>query len=195
MNRTMVKLYRSENCVVLTTYSRKLGKHGRFYILLRKLEDWVADGGPGIFYDSDCGNTLKLRWQDNMLMAEIDWLSEWADGSLHGVRQRIDLPAEEFMAAAECEQTVALLNLHERTKDGTIHFSPAAMSAVGRMDAKTRRAFSKAMRRGSLRWPNTHTEVYHDGGLDFYFKTNDGMCGGLIRHEGSRDSVYYGVHT
>ena len=196
---TLVKIRNTcdGNIAEITTYSRKYGKHGRFMIYMPKLRDWVADGdNRGTFFDGDLGNNIQMMYVKDMICVTIDWLREDNCGNLSGVRQYFNLPAEDFLAACECEKTVGLLAKQRNTyRSYGVWFSSGANAIIAKMDKRTRRAFSKAIRKGAFEWPNTFTDVYADGGFDFFFRTSDGMCGGLIRHSGSRDSVYYGVHT
>lgn len=194
MESTLIKVYRSGNCVVMQTYSRNLGKSDRFLIDAEALCNWCCDGWRTTFRDSDCGNHMAAYVYRDEICFTFDWLSEYSDGTLRGKRQRVKLPAEDFFAASECEKTVYLLS-GNRPETGRVIFTDRAQKEIGAMDRQTRRALSKAMRRGALQYPNTTTTIYADGKNDFFFKTDDGMCGGLVRHEGSRNAVTYGVHT
>ena len=198
MERTLVKMYRSNTCIVVSTYSRRFGHHGRFLILHENFMDWLArNAGKTTFYDSDCGNYVSVRWREdtNTFLLRFSWLSENSLGEVHGVVENVELDGVNFLLAITRETPVALLSKDDAENAGKIVFRKSAMQTVGAMDAKTRRAFSKAMRQGALAWPNTQTEVFADGGANFFFSTGYGLCGGLILHAGSRDSVAYGVHT
>ena len=194
MESTMLKIYRSGKFVYVQTYSRKNGRSWRFIIDGEKLDEWCCNGWNNTFRDYDCGNYMSAFVKGDDITIWFDWLCEHSDGTLSGRRQRVKIPVEDFFAAAECERAVRLLS-DGREKNGRVIFTERAQKMISRMDSKTRRALSKAMRRGCLQYPDTTTTVYADGGSDFFFRTNDGMCGGLIRHEGSRNSVTFGVHT
>lgn len=196
--RTLVKAYRSNSCIVVSTYSRKLGRHGRFLILRENFMDWLArNAGKTTFHDSDCGNYVSIRWREdtNTFLLRFVWLSENNLGEVRGVVENVELDGIDFLLAITRETPFSLLSKDDAEYAGKIIFRKSAMQTVGAMDAKTRRAFSKAMRQGALAWPFTTTEVFADGGANFFFKTGYGLCGGLILHCGSRDSVSYGVHT
>lgn len=193
MENTMAKIYRIDNIISICTYSRSIGHKGRFMINAEKLDEWLERGGIGTFYDRDLNNYLTMRSWDNVIQLDFKWLNiDWC-GNITGKEQRFLLRKDEFEGAILCEKTVGLLSIER--PGGKVWFANGAQRNIGLMDKQTRRAFSKAMRRGALCWPETQTEVFADGKRDFFFKTNDGMCGGLICHEGSRNSVTFGVHT
>lgn len=191
---TMLKICGQHNVVELSTYSREHGRKGRFLIDKKRLDAWVDEAGKGTFYDADLASFLRATWRENgNLSVHMSWLRECFDGTLSGTRQHFELPIEDFMDAAECEHPVRLLATDTR-KPGTVTLAPSAHRAIGTMPRSIRRALSKAMR-SHFDWPETETTIYADGKFDFFFRTDDGLCGGLILHTNSRGGYSYGLHT
>lgn len=190
---TLAKISANDRVIAISTYSRKCGRHGRFLILSERMDEWLDNGARGLFHDQDLDNVLTARSYDNLIRLDFKWLSTSSSGKISGWSQSFLLDKDDFMSAITCSNVVRLLSVAKPM--GTVTFSGSAMKTIGKMDGKTRRAFAKAMRRDAIRWPETRTEVFADGNNDFFFRTDDGMCGGLILHHGSRNSVSYGVHT
>ena len=194
MENTLVKLSRHGTCIEIATYSRKFGKHGRFSIVADSLLEYYSGNRKHPFYDTDCGNFLQMTFWKGVCTMRITWLSVRWSGKCEGVQETISIPTDvmiDFMCYSEHD--VKMLS-GEEPKAGTITFTESAMRNIREMDSRTRRAFCKAMAKDRLRWPDTETRVWADGPNDFYFRTNDGMCGGLIRHD-YRGKYEYSVHT
>ena len=194
MENTLVKLSRHGGCIEISTYSRKFGKHGRFMIVADSLLEYYGGNRERPFFDTDCGNWLEMSFRKSECHMKITWLSHRGNGRCEGVTEYISIPADimiDFMCYSEHD--VKMLS-GEESKAGTITFTESAMRNIRQMDSRTRRAFCKAMAKDRLRWPDTETRVWADGPNDFYFRTNDGMCGGLIRHD-YRGKYEYSVHT
>ena len=194
-DNTLVKIARHGTCIEISTYSRKFGKHGRFMIVAGTLAEYFFSGDrKRHFFDTDCGNILEMSFRDGKCIMDFTWLSHWSNGHVEGVAETVVVPQVEmidFMCFSERDRK---LLSGEQMEDGKVEFTESAMRNIRNLDVRQRRAFCKAMARGALRWPNTETRVWADGSHDFYFLTNDGMCGGLILHD-YNGKAQYGVHT
>ena len=193
---TLVKLYNTgSDLVAVSTYGRTAGRHGRFLIDEAKLNRWIIDGHNGRFFDRDCGNYVEITWRETRVRVNITWISYYGDGTIRGIDQTFYIDADVFLGAAQCRNTVVLLCKAEDCEvQGKTVWHESAMKNISRMTARQRRAFCKALRRGSVQWPNTTTDVYADGTRSFFFRTNDGLCGGLIYSDYNGKSIY-SVHT
>lgn len=184
------------------TFSRAIGRRGRFLILRERLREWLETHPEHSFYDRDCGHYLQLRLNGNTCRFTFSWLSACGD-RLSGYEQLFELPLGKLKQAvyegmeirhlyipAAATAKVELSCQHDR-------FAPIA--ANGRL----RRAFSKAMR-DCFQWPGELVRLSPDGSTHFYFTTRSGFpaCGGLILHEsavktpcGNRQKLFYSIHT
>ena len=188
--------------IAIRTFSRAIGRRGRFLILWEHLREWLETHPERSFYDRDCGHYLHLWLEGGNCHFTFSWLSACGDW-LNGHEQRFELPLEKLMQAvyegteirhlympAAATAKVELSCQHDR-------FAPIA--ANGRL----RRAFSKAMR-DCFQWPGELVRLSPDGSAHFYFTTRSGFpaCGGLILHEsavktpcGNRQKLFYSIHT
>ena len=193
-DNTMVKISRHGTCIEISTYSRRFGKHGRFMIVADTLLEYFNGGRKRHFFDTDCGNILEMSFHDGKCIMEFTWLSSWGNGHVEGVRECVVVPRAEmvdFMCYSEHDRKMLS---GAQMEDGKVEFTKSAMRNIRNLNKRQRRAFCKAMARGALCWPDTETRVWADGPRDFYFRTNDGMCGGLILHDYD-GKARYGVHT
>lgn len=185
-----------DNLISLQTYDRANGKSMRFLICRDKLVK--HDFSEGDFYDSDCGNILRMYFTPHTyrLTFEILWISDLGEGEVHGRKQYFSFdPGLGVLNAMQEGMNRNYLYIRNKGRNNySVTFAESAMRNVGeiRKNRKDHRAFLKAMAR-CFQWPDTHTTVYADG-HDFYFRTNDGLCGGLIRHEHA-GKVMYSIHT
>lgn len=195
MDNIMLKIKAEGNCVAVKTYSRTAAGHGRFLISTRNLHDWLACRKEETFYDTDCGNILQLSVRGGQYKLKIWWLSESYGGRLSGVVQEMEINLEDFEAAINSAEWQKIL-----CKDAKRPYAQEWTASAQRVLAniaqhkQMRRAFCKAMKQGSLQWPDTKFKIYADSQRSFYFTTDCGICGGLICHE--YDGKYqYSVHT
>lgn len=193
-DNTMVKISRHGTCIEISTYSRRFGKHGRFMIVADTLLEYFNGRRKRHFFDTDCGNILEMSFRDGKCIMEFTWLSSWGNGHVEGVRECVVVPRAEMVDFMRYSNHDRKMLSDEQMEDGKVEFTESAMRNIRNLNKRQRRAFCKAMARGALCWPDTETRVWADGPRDFYFRTNDGMCGGLILHDYD-GKARYGVHT
>lgn len=200
----LVKMQRDDNMIALRTYSRKSGACGRFLILADALQAWLDGDRERPFYDADCGNFLILRLYGGFSMIQLFWLSEYSNGDLHGIRQNVEIPENQFLMLMQNGTSIRYLS-KPQTYNVRIDAVPSAKVIRSiQKDKNKRRAFSKAMR-DNFRWKDSsRVTLYPDGADSFYFDASGSwpLCGGLILHndiirtpQGSLPKLCYGIHT
>ena len=200
----LVKMQRNDDMIALRTYSRKSGARGRFLILADALQAWLDGDRERPFYDADCGNFLVLRLYGGFSMIQLFWLSEYSNGDLHGIRQNVEIPENQFLMLMQNGTSIRYLS-KPQTCNVRIDAIPSAKVIRSiQKDKNKRRAFSKAMR-NNFRWKDSsRITLYPDGADSFYFDTSGSwpLCGGLILHDGivrtpqgNLPKLYYGIHT
>ena len=191
---TLVKLHRNGTCIELSTYSKRFGKHGYFAIPAEGLLEYYRGNRSHPYYNTDCYNFLEMTFYNGKCSIWLTWLSSRSNGRCEGVREYIIIPEHEmvdFMCYSKHDRK--LLSC-EHENNGTVTFTESAMWNIRNMDARHRRAFCQAMKRGAFLWPDSHTTVYADGKHDFFFNASNGICGGLNLSE-YNGRAKYGINT
>ena len=200
----LVKMQRDDNMIALRTYSRKSGACGRFLILADALQAWLDGDRERPFYDADCGNFLILRLYGGFSMIQLFWLSEYSNGDLHGIRQNVEIPENQFLMLMQDGTPICRLC---KPQTGNVRFDASPSTRIIRgilNDKRKRRAFSKAMRDNFCWKDSSRVTLYPDGADSFYFNASGSwpLCGGLILHndiirtpQGNLSKLYYGIHT
>ena len=135
---------------------------------------------------------------------QLFWLSEYGSGDLHGIRQNVEIPENQFLMLMQNGTSIRYLS-KPQTYNVRIDAVPSAKVIRSiQKDKNKRRAFSKA-RRDNFRWKDSsRVTLYPDGADSFYFDASGSwpLCGGLILHndiirtpQGSLPKLYYGIHT
>ena len=93
----LLKAERRDNLIAIQTYNRAHGRKGRFLIPMDALQAWLEGDHERPFNDSDCGNFLVLRLYGGFCKMQLFWLSEYGSGDLHGVRQDVEIPENQFL--------------------------------------------------------------------------------------------------
>ena len=196
MNSTKITLTRDGNFISFSTFSRKLGKHGRFLVDFEKMRNWYESEAAEYhsFLDVDLSNVLQCSFWKNRVCFKVKWLSVSGTGNISGVEERFEIPADEIFEMLTHDGYKKTILYNPDIPAGTVQFTEAAQAIIGHMNTMQLTAFKRAMRLGALQWPETHTTVYADGKRDFFFRTNDGMCGGLI-YSDYAGKPKYSVHT
>ena len=200
----LLKAERRDNLIAIQTYDRAHGRKGRFLICMDALQAWLDGDRERPFYDSDCGNFLVLRLCGGFCKMQLFWLSEYGSGDLHGIRQDVELPENQFLTLMQDGTPICRLC---KPQTGKVRFDTSPSTRVIRgilNDKRKRRAFSKAMR-DNFRWKDdSRVTLYPDGADSFYFDASGSwpLCGGLILHDGivrtprgNLPKIYYGIHT
>ena len=206
INNILVTMYRDGSCIALKTLAQQIGaqtkaeSHGRFLIDADRLDEWLDNNCQGIFWETDCGHILKIaRYDTREFYVEIVWLQHWYNGHVEGTCQSFDIPAQEFYTAICAEKPYKYLAYGEvaqaMSKSAKFIWHDSANRVIRTIceSPANKRAFVKGLMRLAM-WHDTTIEMYADGPHDFYFRTNDGICGGLIRHEYG-GKVTYQTHT
>lgn len=123
----LVKMQRDDNMIALRTYSRKGGARGRLLIFADALQAWLDGDRERPFYDSDCGNFLVLRLYGGFCKMQLFWLSEYGSGDLHGIRQDVEIPENQFLTLMQNGTPICRLC---KPETGNVRFdaSPSAES-------------------------------------------------------------------
>ena len=201
-SNVLIKLTADDDFIAISTYCRKHGRKGRFLIFKERLQR-VLEEDSGTLYDLDCGNHVAFHNYNNTLHITFDWLCEYSDGSLKGLRQWVEVPIEIFAKVMETGKSTRYLF---RPRQGQAHINAIPAAKVIHEVQEScilRSAFRKALR-DSFRWKGDTVTLYRDFGKSFYFETASGCpaSGGLILHEttihtpvGVKPKLYYSVHT
>lgn len=198
----LLKMKREGNCVALRTYSREAGSHGRFLIAWDKLDVWEHNGEEE-FWDTDCGNILRIRYDvsHGTFILDFWWISSGLRGKFTGVSQRMVVDICEFERKCRSHEWQKILCKDVDLPHEYIWtFSARETLRNIAANKKMRRALCKAFARGALRWPDTQITFYADSKRSFYFVTDDGINGGFICHITKREydgkrQYTYSVHT
>jgi len=199
-NDVMVALKRDENYVLMKTYSRNAGSRGRFFIDAEKLSQWMDNYDISDFWDKDGGNILRITWNRTKgeFIIQMWWMSSTTNGKLSGVLQTVEIDAWTFGAVLVRNEWTRVLCKPGNNAQVKFIWTESANNVLRKIqkDKQMKRALCKAFARGCLAWPNTEITMYDDFSKgSFFFRTNDGICGGLILHRGIHDNMSYSVHT
>ena len=198
----LVKVETDGNHLSFSTFSPERGSHGRFLIQVEKIRELVEEKAYSLC-DMDCGNHVYIWSHKGILRFTFDWLSAYGDGTLKGIRQHLELPAEKVISVLVTGKP--LHTVYRPDSSQACILSGRAIKVIREMlkDKRKKRAFSKAMR-DCFQWRGDTVSLYPDSRYSFYFRTASGFPsnGGLILHEDAvrvRGSMfpklYYGVHT
>ena len=204
LKHILVKAWRTESCLAITTYSREHGHHGRFLIPIDSITAWIYGPKDSAFYSMDCGHILEMWQVSDCYRVNIHWISMYSNQEFRGFCQTFTLPAEElFNLLIRNGKPIATLyaenEVHARIDASRASRTLQMICANRHM----RRAFSKAMR-DCFRWRDEVVYLFNDGGGSFFFRTETGCpaCGGLILHESTVKTpnrnlrkLYYSIHT
>lgn len=195
-NRIMLKVSNGGKFVEMRTYSRELGRKGRFYVQVEDLKNWIANP-QSMFMDSDCGSFLRM-WNTHgangkeLFCLEFTWLRECGH-VIGGYRQVVRIDADAFRNAIQQKGEIALLDVQGGICDGIVEVTESARAEAAHLNKRQRRAFCKALYR--VQYPQECTLICADGRRDFFFRCASGMVGGLVLHTERNGGLYYGVHT
>lgn len=201
-SHVLVHLQSNGSTIGIRTYSRAIGRHGRFLICCDCLKEWLESKRERDFFDMDCGHVLRIRSMGESLQFTFYWLSQWGN-TLNGHEQQFCIPAENIRTALNQETVLRYLYIPRCGKAKIeLHVRHETMQGIIESPRK-RRAFTKAMR-DCFNWQDEVVRLYPDWGDSFYFTTRSGFPanGGLILHESTVRSdgssyrkQYYSVHT
>lgn len=196
----LIRLIPDGECIGIRTYSREIGRRGRFLIIRDALEEWLYGNRERAYYDMDCGDVLCIQLKGNALWFTIFWLTSWSD-KLEGHAQRFCIPAELVIVALRSEAPTRYLYIPQMNHARVELQNCARVMRDICAEKHIRRAFSKAMR-DCFHWPGDHVRLYPDGQRSFAFAVQDGLRGGLVLHESETNvphgrcrKLYYSVHT
>jgi len=113
-----------------------------------------------VIYDLDCGNHATFHNYNNTLHITFDWLCEYSDGTLKGLRQWVEVPIEMFTKVMETGKSTRYL-YRPRQGKARINAIPAAKVIREVQESRIlRSAFRKAFR-DSFRWKNDTVTLYN----------------------------------
>ena len=183
--------------IALSTYAKLDGRHGRFLIDADRLGKWLASNTGDDFYDSDCGDWLRITPAGTM---QLCWVSSIGGNKGMCLTQSFRVGRSALKQLITGEQESLKLFVPE-CRSGRARIELAHGAHVPR-HPRVRRAFSKAMAK-EFCWEGATITLYEDGAQDYYFvETGEngrrGICGGLIYSSyPRRGHIYnaYNVHT
>lgn len=179
----------------ISTYAPQCGHNGRFLADTDKLRNWGLGGFDGDFMDRDIAHFLyAYKESDGSIRFEVRWLS-YDYGSINkiaGIMQAFNLTEAEFINVVFKGEPLTKL-CYDSHKPARFDMSGAGkVLREIQKDKRVKRAFVKGMR--DLQWRDTDFSFYSDGKKDLFFRTDKGMCGGLILSDYDGRLKYY-VHT
>lgn len=200
-HNTLVHLLPDDNLIGIRTYSRKLGRRGRFLVDRENLSEWLNGNRKQIFYDRDCGDWLSIRYSPALRSNErstgtlgnpadcaslVGHAPSLRDGegfyftfnwlSTHG-----DTSIYGYEQSFFIPEQILLGSLDNnaptrylcKPESGKAHIEVCSPAIMKRIQADPlkKRAFIKAMR-DCFCWHGDTVRLYDDGGTDFYFTAN-----------------------
>ncbi len=198
-NDVMVALKRDENYILLKTYARNAGKSGSFYIDARKLSDWLDNEDSVEFWDMDCGNILRITYNraKYTFTLKLWWLPS-TPGKVSGVLQLVEIDAYTFNQALVRMEWMKVLCKADTSESVHFIWTESANRVLREIqkNPQMKRALCKAFAKGALNWRGSTITMYSDFAEgSFFFREDKGICGGLILHRGTHESMSYSVHT
>lgn len=198
----LVKVETDGNHLSFSTFSPERGSHGRFPIQVDKIRELAEEKAYNLC-DMDCGNHVYIWNHKGILFFTFDWLSEYGDGTLKGIRQHLELPAEKLISVLVTGKPLHTVYRPDSSQARIL--SERANKVIREIlkDKRKKRAFCKAMR-DCFQWRGDTVSLYPDSRYSFYFCTSSGFPsnGGLILHKGidrmgnrKYPRLYYSVHT
>lgn len=198
----LVKVETDGDHLSFSTFSPERGSHGRFPIQVDKIRELAEEKAYNLC-DMDCGNHVYIWNHKGILFFTFDWLSEYGDGTLKGIRQHLELPAEKLISVLVTGKPLHTVYRPDSSQARIL--SERANKVIREIlkDKRKKRAFCKAMR-DCFQWRGDTVSLYPDSRYSFYFCTSSGFPsnGGLILHEGidrmgnrKYPRLYYSVHT
>ena len=198
----LVKVETDGNYLSFATFSPEWGSHGRFLIQVDKIRELVEEKVYNLC-DMDCGNHIYIWNHKGILYFTFDWLSEYGNGTLKGIRQHLELSAEKLISVLVTGKPLHTVYRPDSSQARILSERVVKVIREILKDKWKKRAFCKAMR-DCFQWRGDTVSLYPDSRYSFYFCTSSGFPGngGLILHEGSArvgnreySKLYYSVHT
>lgn len=207
-DRMIVSITPGSGYLVLRTFDSCHRWSKNLYISTTMLARWLAGDHGSHFIEDDMDNVIRIwHGSDDELNVEIIWLDNICCEELHGHKQSFYIPATFLEAAVQQGKegsTVRCLGKYKgRTGQARLLFSSSAQEQIGKMTPQQRNTLRKAMRQAFTWGRHTTVRIYAEYGVDFYFREDDGICGGLLISKNTitgkdqqRYSKYsYSIHT
>lgn len=201
-NSILVKMWRSDDLIAITTVDRAHGKHGRFLIIADRFEEWLKNPDGSHFMDIDCGDVLEICRDSarKEYCFKLMWLNTYDNDNVRGIQQLFSIPEDKIWDGVRTNLTHLYAKVAGHVK---IEVFPGAAVIIRDICKNNvwKRAFCKAMR-DNFHYGYGVLELFKDCGMDFGF-FHDRLRGGLVIHttdiEGkdgkTYPKTYYSVHT
>lgn len=197
-DNVLVKMSTDGGFVAFSTYSRQIGRKGRFLFGVGFLREIMENDVTK--YDKDCSNFVAVYRDGENVNFRFFWLSELSNGKIEGVRQTVSVPAAIIYYLIECNELsirASAKHLSTPERGGAKINTKSAVKTIKNIenDKRKKRALSKAMR-DCFQYAGETVCLFSDGFDDFYFVCETGwkINGGLILHK-DKGGYKYAVHT
>ena len=203
-NHILVTLKREDKLLVIQTIDHRHGKSDRFLASAFEMERLIVDFSPAYqVTDFDIGNILRvLSVNDDELLFRIYWLdTPNTYGDLKGVMQQFTLSPDILQRALTGEH-IRILCRVDQDRRSRVTLMLGAQKVVSRLNKHERRALCKFLR-NAFQWGRDAVVLCSDGEKDFFFRTTEGLTGGVILHRHTYfnpkgedvGAVVYSLHT
>ena len=207
MNRTLVKLAASGDCISFRTVSMARKSPHTFYVTRNELADLESRRCITVT-DLFSFATLSIQDVGGLLNIRITWLSDQGRDAVTGYRENVSVDYAAFADFVTGSlnggpASLSLLSADEDLRCPFLDFSGAAETLHRVLSMPSLRGKLTRALRDNFKWHGTAAiRFYKDWNpWSFYFEEElsdgrRGICGGLILHEnGSLKGAKYALHT
>lgn len=206
MNRTLVKLAASGDCISFRTVSMARKSPHTFYVTRNELADLDSRRCITVT-DLFSFATLSIQDVGGLLNIRITWLSDQGRDTVTGYRENVSVDYAAFADFVTGSQSggpasLSLLSADEDLRCPFLDFSGAAETLHRVLSMPSLRGKLTRALRDNFKWHGTPTvKFFPDWDPDsFFFREirpdgGTGICGGLILHHDPRKGPYYALHT
>lgn len=196
----LVRLIPDGECIGIRTFSREIGRRGRFLIIRSSLEEWLCGNRKRAYYDMDCGNILRIRADGHALLFTIFWLA--SPGKQAGRPCAAVLHSGGAGHCGAAQRSACPLSVYPANESCAHRASKLRQGHAGHMRREAHQACVQQSHARLLPLAGRSCAPVSGRPRDFYFTAQDGLCGGLILHESALTTPHgkyrkrcYSVHT
>ena len=205
IDRILIKINpSSEEYLSICTYDVLHGKRGGFIIAADLLGRLLTDENPVL--DCDMGSYLYAYRNYSNIHFRLTWLHNDFHNDVTGYVLDFDLPIEKLQKAISGQRVHHVAYLSDEKEKARLVLSDSGNEMLKKIrEEKLARHAIRRFLRDHFNYGNQEQIfIYPDSWIKgFYFQTDNGLEGGIVRHEDvvtgkngcEYKKVYYAVHT